>query len=153
MNIFTASGKTIKGKSPSIIKQSPANEKVRRGLLSCGVISSLLYIIANVVTVVMYEGYRVASQTVSELSAIDAPTRSLWVSLMIVYSLLLIAFGWGILQFFGKNRPLRIVGLLLIADAVIGLFWPPMHQRAVLAAGGKTLTDTMHIVFTMVTVQ
>ena len=27
-----------------------------------------------------------------------------------------------------------------------------MHQRAVLAAGGGTLTDTMHIVFSMVTV-
>jgi len=32
------------------------------------------------------------------------------------------------------------------------LFWPPMHQREVLAAGGGSLTDTMHIVFTIVTV-
>jgi hypothetical protein len=26
-----------------------------------------------------------------------------------------------------------------------------MHQRVVMAAGGKTMTDTIHIVFTMVT--
>ena len=38
------------------------------------------------------------------------------------------------------------------AHGVIGLAWPPMHQRAVLATGGGTLTDTMHIVFAMVTV-
>src|SRR5215471_11886591 len=30
--------------------------------------------------------------------------------------------------------------------------WPPMHQRAVLAAGGGTLTDTMHVVWALVTV-
>ena len=35
---------------------------------------------------------------------------------------------------------------------VSGFFWPPMHQREVLAAGGGTLTDTMHIIFAMVTV-
>ena len=39
-----------------------------------------------------------------------------------------------------------------MAYGVIGLAWPPMHLREVLAAGGGTLTDTMHIVFAMVTV-
>jgi len=34
---------------------------------------------------------------------------------------------------------------------VFGFFWPPMHQRGVLAAGGGTLTDTLHIVWTIVT--
>jgi hypothetical protein len=46
---------------------------------------------------------------------------------------------------------LRIVGALLFTQAVFGIFWPPMHQRAVLAAGGGTLTDTLHIVWTIVT--
>ena len=42
----------------------------------------------------------------------------------------------------------------MVAYGVIGLGWPfaPIHQRAVLATGGGTLTDTMHIVFGMVTV-
>ena len=40
----------------------------------------------------------------------------------------------------------------MVLYVVIGAFWPPMHQREVLAAGGGTLTDTLHIVFTFVTV-
>jgi hypothetical protein len=43
------------------------------------------------------------------------------------------------------------VGALLIADTVFGQFWPPMHQRAVLAAGGGTLTDTLHLVWAAIT--
>jgi len=124
----------------------------RKGLLICGIVSSLLYVVMNIVAAMFYEGYSSISQTVSELSAIGAPTRPLWVSLAIVYSLLVIAFGFGVWQSFVSNQSLKIAGLLFIVDAVIGLFWPPMHQREVLAAGGGTITDTIHIVFTIVTV-
>jgi hypothetical protein len=44
------------------------------------------------------------------------------------------------------------VGTLLIMHGIVGLFWPPMHQREVLAAGGGTLTDTLHIAWSAVTV-
>jgi Protein of unknown function (DUF998) len=151
MNTTISSHETAKSGSPVKIRvNKPANQTARKIFLACGVLSSLLYAGANVVTAMLYEGYRPVSQTVSELSAIGAPTRPLWVSLMILYSLLVVAFGWGVLKSACENRPLRIVGVLLIADAVIGFFWPPMHQREVLAAGGGTLTDTMHIVFTIV---
>lgn len=56
---------------------------------------------------------------------------------------------WGSAR---RNRPLHIVGGLLVASGIIGLAWPPMHQRAVLAAGGGTLTDTLHIVWSALTV-
>ena len=126
----------------------------RKIFLFCGILSSLLYIGMNVFIPMWYEGYSSASQTVSELSAIDAPTRSLWVLLGIVYTLLVIAFGWGICLSADHNRPLRIVGILMIIYGIVGIGWPfgPMHQREVLAAGGGTLSDTMHIVFTMITV-
>ena len=62
------------------------------------------------------------------------------------------AFGLGVWKMAERNRNLRIAGGLMILNVIIGLFWPPMHQRAVLAAGGGTLTDTLHIVFTMITV-
>jgi hypothetical protein len=84
-------------------------------------------------------------------SAIGAPTRPLWVILAIAYTLLVVAFGWGVWRSAGQKRSLRIAGSLLVVYAIIGLAWPPMHQREVLAAGGGTLTDTMHIVFTIVT--
>jgi hypothetical protein len=121
---------------------------LRKILLFCGIISSLLYVTINIVVPTQFPGYSSVSQTVSELSAIDAPTRPLWVLLCIFYSLLIIAFGWGALRSAGRNRPLRVIAVLLIAYGISGLFWPPMHQR-----GNKmSLTDTMHIVFAIATV-
>ncbi len=125
---------------------------VRKLLLACGMLSSLLYLAMNIFIPMLYGGYDSASQTVSELSAIGAPTRSLWVAFAVIYALLMIAFGVGIRRSAGRNRNLRIVGTVMIVNVIIGLFWPPMHQREVLAAGGGTLTDTLHIVFTMITI-
>ena len=125
---------------------------VRRALLLCGILSSLLYVGMNIFVAMQWHGYSSVSQTVSELSAIDAPTRPLWVPLGIAYTLLVADFGVGVWQSAGRNRPLRIVGALMIASGIIGLGWPPMHQRAVLAAGGGTLTDTLHLVWSGMTV-
>jgi hypothetical protein len=119
-------------------------------LLSCGVLSALWYVAMLVVVPMHWDGYSSASQTVSELSAIDAPTRSLWVTLGVVWTLLYAAFGLGVWISAGASRVLRVVGGLIIAAALIGLLWPPMHQREVLAAGGGTLTDTLHLAWTMV---
>ena len=124
----------------------------RKALLVCGIVSWLLYVAMNVFVSMQWEGYSSVSQTVSELSAIGAPTRPLWVLLATAYALIVTAFGWGVWASARRNRPLRVVGGVVVAHGVLGLAWPPMHQRAVLATGGGTLTDTMHIVFAMVTV-
>lgn len=121
---------------------------VRKVLLVCGILSSLLYVAMNIFVPMQWEGYSSASQTVSELSAIGAPTRPLWVLLGTAYTLLVAAFGWGVWRSAAGNRPLRVVGGLMVVYGVIGLFWPPMHLRGT----EFTLTDTMHIVFAMVTV-
>src|SRR5687767_6259788 len=124
----------------------------RKILLLCGLLSSLLYVAMNIFVPMQWQGYSAASQAVSELSAIDAPTRPLWVPLGIAYTLLLTAFGWGIWRSAEASRPLRFVGGVLIAHGLLGLGWPPMHQREVVAAGGGTLTDTLHILWSVVTV-
>jgi hypothetical protein len=98
------------------------------------------------------KGYNWITQTVSELSAIDAPTRSVWFPLGIVYTLLVAAFGSGVFRSADGKRSLQIVGVLLIINGLIGLTWSPMHQREVLAAGGGTFTDTWHIVMSIITV-
>ena len=121
-------------------------------LLVCGVFASLLYVAMNIACAMQYPGYSSASQTVSELSAIDAPTRPLWVILAIVYSVASIGFGLGLWQSGALNRKLQVAGTLVVINSIIGLFWPPMHQREVLAAGGGTLTDTLHILFSVVAV-
>jgi len=124
----------------------------RRFLLYCGVLASLLYIAMNIFIPFLYEGYNWITQIVSELSAVDAPTRPLWFPLGIVYTLLIAAFGWGILKSAGKKRILRTVGVLMILHGVLGLAWSPMHQREVLVAGGGTFSDTWHIVMSVITV-
>jgi hypothetical protein len=120
----------------------------RKVLIICGILSSLFYVAINVFVPLQWEGYSAASQTVSELSAIGAPTRRLWLLLVIPYSMLVAAFGWGVWLSARRNRPLRVVGGLMIAHGVIGIFWPPMHLRG----AQPTLTDTLHIVFTVATV-
>src|SRR6185295_9848380 len=48
----------------------------------------------------------------------------------------------------GERRALRFVAAFVAGIGVLGLVgWPfaPMHQREVLAAGGGTLSDTMHL--------
>jgi hypothetical protein len=123
----------------------------RNVLLWCGIVAPILYVAMSFLVGLLWAGYSSTSQTISELSAIGAPTRPLWIVLATVYTALTIAFGWIVWKSAPPNRALRTVGALLMAQGVIGLFWPPMHQRAVLAAGGGTLTDTLHIAWTVVT--
>lgn len=124
---------------------------MRKLLLACGILSSLWYVAINVLVPLRWPGYSAADQTVSELSAIGAPTRPLWVVLAMPYVLLFAAFGWGVLQSAGASRPLRAAGWLILFYCVFNAYWPPMHPREVLGAGGATLTDTLHLVWAGVT--
>lgn len=127
---------------------------IKRTLLICGILSSLLYVLMNIFVPLQWPEYSSASQTVSELSAIGAPTRALWIPLGLVYALLLVAFGWGVRKSGDGSKRLRIVGILIILDGVVSLLWPlaPMHLREVLAQGGGSFSDTMHLTLAMFTV-
>jgi len=124
----------------------------RKYLLYCGIAASFLYFAMNIFIPFLDKRYNWITQTVSELSAVDVPTRPLWFPLGIIYTLLIAAFGWGVFRSADRKRSLRIVGVLLIINGLIGLTWSPMHQREVLAAGGGTFTDTWHLVMASVTV-
>ncbi|HEX5025648.1 MAG TPA: DUF998 domain-containing protein [Agriterribacter sp.] len=124
---------------------------MRKALLTCGILSSLWYIGINIFVPMLYQGYNMVTLTVSELSALGAPTRIVWVLLATLYLLFLICFGWGVMNAAGGSRHLRIAGSLIIAYSIMNFYWPPMHQREVIAAGGGTLTDTLHIVWAMMT--
>ena len=126
----------------------------RKSLLVCGILSSLLYVATTIVVAMQWEAYSSASQTISELSAIGAPTRSLWAVPGAIYTLLVTAFGFGVWASAGRIRALRIAGGLILAYGALGVLWPfaPMHLRETLAAGGGTLSDTMHLVLASVTV-
>jgi hypothetical protein len=113
-----------------------------------GIAAVLVYVIANVASPIRFDGYDWVSQTVSELSAIDSPTRGLWTAFMIPFTVLLCLFGVGVWLSAGGSRALRASAFCMIAHAIFGFFWPPMHLRGV----ETTLTDTLHIVWTAVAV-
>jgi CubicO group peptidase (beta-lactamase class C family) len=119
----------------------------RRELLACGIVASLLYAAMLVLVPMQWEGYSSASQAISELSAIDAPTRPLWVLLGAIYTLLTAAFGLGVWLLAGRTRSLRVAGAAMFSSGILGLFWPPMHLRGT----EVSLTDTLHIVWTIAT--
>ena len=127
---------------------------LRKALLVCGIVSSLLYIAMNIFIPLQWESYSSASQTISELSAIGAPTRSIWMLLAVPYTFLVTAFGFGVWKSARQNRALRMTAVLMIMYGALGIVWPfaPMHLRGVLASGGATLSDTIHIALASVTV-
>ena len=61
----------------------PGGAPLRTALLACGIASSVLYGAMNIVGALLYPGYSLASQTISELYAIGAPPRVLVASLMV----------------------------------------------------------------------
>lgn len=122
---------------------------LRRFLLACGILSSLLYVATVVAAGLRWEDYSAASQTVSELFAIGAPTSGFVVPLFVLYALLVYAFGAGVWLSAGRSRALRAAAALIIGKEVLGLIvtlFFPMHLRG----PGSTLTDQMHAILTLI---
>ena len=95
---------------------------LKRFLLVCGVLSSLLYVVIDGVAALRYGDYHsYISQAISELGAVGAPTRPLVHPLFVAYGVLLIAFGVGVWTSAGRTRALRVIGTLLVGIAVVGL--------------------------------
>ena len=115
-----------------------------RVLLACGVISSLVYVVTDILASSRWEGYDWTARMVSDLLAVSAPTRSFIVAPMLMYNLLIVAFGIGA-WLRGWNRPLRVAGALFIVYGVVsmlGLFVFPLNYEA------KGAGATMHMVVT-----
>jgi hypothetical protein len=124
----------------------------RKVLLGCGILSSLLYVAANVLGARRWRGYSLTSHTVSELSAIGAPSRPVVIPLLTTHGALVIPFGLGVWESAGRRRALRVTGALLVGLGASDLPAPffPMHRREALARGEGSRTDTMHIILTSV---
>ncbi len=143
-------------RAPRLLRRDvPAKQPrgmLRRLLLASGIGASLLYVAANVFGPMQWQGYSTVDQQICELFAVDAPSRPLVVSLLFAYGVLALAFGIGVVWSAGQNRALRAAGWALVGIGVVDQVGPffPMHTREVLAAGGDTVSDTMHITLTIV---
>lgn len=129
---------------------SKTRQVVQKLLLVCGILSSLLWISADILASILLEGYSYSHQAPSELSAIGVSTRSLLIPIGFAYSVLLTAFGFGVWFSAHQMCSLRKSAVLLIAYGVISFAWffVPMHPRGT----EFSLTDTLHVVMAAVTV-
>ena len=57
---------------------------VRKVLLICGIVSSVLYIAVDVLGTLRYPGYRYTEQQFSELTAAGSPVRLLMIALSVI---------------------------------------------------------------------
>jgi hypothetical protein len=124
----------------------------RQVFLVCGILSSLFYVAANALGARRWREYSVTSQTVSELSAIGAPSRPLVIPLLTAHGALVIPFGVGVWESAARQRGLRMTGALLVGLGASDLPAPffPMHRREALARGEGSRTDSLHIAVTSV---
>lgn len=118
-------------------------------LLICGILASLLYVGSDIVAGLSWEGYSFASQAVSELRGIGAPTRSFLIPILSIYAVLEIAFGMGILKVAVGKRALHITGTLFIGLGILDLMAPLFAMNANEPVGSAT--NIIHIVLTILT--
>ena len=122
----------------------------RKVLLVCGILSSLLYLAADVLGAMRWEDYSYTSQAISELVAIGSPVKPFVGSLFILIDVLLIAFAAGVWRFTAEKPALRFTAAFLAGIGFVGFAWAfaPIHLRG----AERTLTDTVHNVFAGLTV-
>lgn len=123
-------------------RQGPSRVDVL--LLSCGIAAPLLYVATDALLAMRWDGYSYRDQTISELNAIGAPTRTLSIVLGIAGYAFLVAFGAGVWRAAGADRRLRAAAGALIAFGVFAWFGVPFASMHVREAE-ETLTDTLHV--------
>lgn len=122
-------------------------KKVRKALIICGILSSLLYVGTDILASMQWKEYSYISQAFSELLAVGAPTRSFVLSSSTVYNMLVIAFGLCIWATDSRKRSLRFTGILLIGYAIVGIV-TPLFFPAPLRGTEATIANIMHLPFT-----
>ena len=118
--------------TPNHPRPSHLGRRLQPILLACGILSPLLYAVADGLAGSGWEGYSFRDRAISELGAIGAPSRPLFSLLLLVVYLLLLAFGIGVRRSTAGRRAVRVVGGLLIALAVMALSvgqFVPMRLR------------------------
>lgn len=123
------------------------NKQFIKIALFCGAFSSLLRVATDFVAGILYPHYSFLNNTMSQLAAIGAPTRSFQIIFLAIDSVLVIIFGIGVLKIVNKNIPLRFTGIFLTLFGLLGLGELPFSQTAMQLSGGLE-NQTIHIIVT-----
>lgn len=141
----TASRPPIEVTTPRAPPPAPPEvAKLNVFLLSCGIIAPLTYVATDIFLALQWEGYSYRDQTISELNAIGAPTRTLSIVLGIMGYVVLVAFGVGVWRSAAGRRSLRVAGGALMVMGVLSWFGVPLVPMHVRGAE-QSLTDTLHV--------
>jgi hypothetical protein len=122
---------------------------VKNALLICGLLAPLIYVGSDILAGLSWAGYSFASQAVSELRGIGAPTRTFLIPILFVYAILEILFGLGIWKVVGPKKVLRTIGALLIGLGMLDLMGPLFAMNINEAVG--SVTNITHIMVTILT--
>lgn len=121
----------------------------RQFMLICGIISSAIYFITDLVGSFLWSGYSMRDQTVSELFAIDAYPRVIVILSFNMYAVLIYIFGAGLWKSSGNSRAMKVAGAFLILKEVLGAagtWFFPIHLRGI----PGNYSDTMHGLITII---
>ena len=94
---------------------------MRRALLLCGVVSPLLYALADTLAGLQWDQYSFRDRTISVLAAHGAPSRPLFATLLVLVYLLVTALSVGVWKSAHGRQRLRIATGLLIGLSVLAL--------------------------------
>lgn len=123
---------------------------LRRVLLVCGILASIVYVGVDILAAIRYPDYHsFTSRVISELMASGAPTEGLVDPPFLLYGLLMMAFGAGVWMS-GCHWRVHTTGALLFACGAIGLLGPTVFEMNVRGAGGDPAADILHIALTAV---
>lgn len=112
----------------SSITGSSIKDLLKKNLLLCGILSSLFYVITDMLASWCYEGYSYTDQFYSELLASGAPTRNPMLIASIVYNLLVAVFAVGVWISPGPKRTKRVTAAMMIGYAILSTVTPLFFQ-------------------------
>lgn len=131
-------------------REARAVPALRKTLLACGVLASVLYVAIDFVAALRYPAYHsFTSQAISELMASGAPTERLVDPPFLAYDVLMMAFAVGLWLSDSRAR-VRVLGGLLFAYAAIGLSGPTLFEMNVRGSNADPAADVLHIAATSV---
>ena len=127
--------------------------RVKKALILAAIPAVGVYAIGDVLSAILYDGYSLADQAISELSAFGSPVRPLMVTAILAQSVLLLTFSIGLLRAARRRTALWWVGAIGVAGfVVVGIpnhtFWA-MSSRDMATGFNDTMHITLSLVFTV----
>lgn len=129
----------------AVISRWWRSRAAKKTLVSAAVVAVGLYVVGDVLSGLVYDGYSYRDQAISELSAFGSPARPLMVTVILTHNLLLLAFGVGLLRVARPRGALWWIGAVQVAEFVlVGI---PTHTFWAMSSRGTAsgFNDTMHI--------